>query len=571
MVTGLFDHVIVGGGSAGSVLANRLTADPTRRVLVLESGRPDFSWDVLTRMPAGVAFILGRKQYDWCYRTEPEPGLRGRQVDLPSGRLLGGSSNINGMIYQRGNPMDYEGWAAQPGMEHWTYAHVLPYFKRMEDSRSAGPFRARGGPITITRGRGDNPLFKAFLQAAVQAGHAATDDVNGFRQEGFAPLDHNIRSSRRWSATRAYLDPARERPNLEVRTGTHTTRIMFDGKRAVGVEYVDGRGQVHHAMGGEVIVSAGTFRTPQLLQLSGVGDPDLLRSTGVPVVHELPGVGANLHDHTAIQIQHSCTKPVSLGPTAHLKNAPWIGAQWLFLRSGPGASNQFEVGGFARSNDELEFPNLMYQFLPLASKSYPNSPTTAHGYQVHVGPMRTDSRGSVRITSPDWRKAPAIRMNYLSTERDRKEWIEAIRVTRDIMAQPAFSPYDGGEAAPGPEVRTDEQIWDWVVTNAKSAMHYVGTCRMGVGEGAVVDPDSMRVHGLEGLRVVDGSVLPEVTNANTYAPVMMVAERAADMILGRPQLPAENIAFYRSRPEAPARLAPVTEPASMNSSTAGAQ
>ena len=254
--------------------------------------------------------------------------------------------------------------------------------------------------------------------------------MNGFRQEGFAPLDHNIRGSRRWSATRAYLDPARQRPNLEVRTGTHTTRIMFDGKRAIGVEYVDGSGRVHHALGGEVIVSAGTFRTPQLLQLSGVGDPELLRSMGVPVVHELPGVGANLHDHMAIQIQHSCTEPVSLGPTAHMKNAPWIGFQWLFLRQGPGASNQFEVGGFARSNDELEYPNLMYQFLPLASKSYPNSPTTAHGYQVHVGPMRTDSRGSVRITSPDWREAPAIRMNYLSTERDRREWIEAVRVTR---------------------------------------------------------------------------------------------------------------------------------------------
>ena len=544
----LYDHVIVGGGSAGSVLANRLSADPTRRVLVLESGRPDFSWDVLSRMPAGVAFILGRKQYDWMYRTEPEPHLRGRRVDLPSGKLLGGSSGINGMIWQRGNPLDYEGWAARPGMQHWSYAHVLPYFKRMEDSPTGGPFRGRGGPITITRGRGENPLFKAFLQAAAEAGHAATDDVNGFRQEGFAPLDHNIRDSRRWGAVRAYLDPARDRPNLEIRTGTHTTRIMFDGKRAVGVEYVDGQGRVHRAMGGEVILSAGTFRTPQLLQLSGVGDPELLRSVGVPLVHELPGVGANLHDHLAIQIQHSCTEPVSLGPTANLKNAPWIGFEWLFMRKGPGASNQFEVGGFVRSNEDLEFPNLMYQFLPLASKSYPNSPTTPHGYQVHVGPMRTDSRGWVRITSPDWHRQPAIRMNYLSTERDRKEWIEAIRVTREIMAQPAFAPYDGGEAAPGPDVRTDDEIWDWVVTNAKSAMHYVGTCRMGVGDDAVVDPDSMRVHGLEGLRVVDGSVIPEVTNANTYAPIMMVAEKAADMILGRSPLPPEHVAFYRHRP-----------------------
>jgi choline dehydrogenase len=543
-----YDHVIVGGGSAGSVLANRLTADPTRRVLVLESGRPDYQWDVLTRMPAGIAFMLGRKQYDWRYRTEAEPHMRGRRVDLPAGRLLGGTSNINGMVFQRGNPMDYEGWAAEPGMERWSYAHVLPYFKRMEDAQATGPFRGRGGPISVEQGRGDNSLCQAFLQATAQAGHSATEDVNGYRQEGFGRLDQNIRRSRRSSATRSHLDPVRRRANLDVRTGTHITRILFEGTRAIGVEYVDGRGGTHRALGAEVIVSAGSIRTPQLLQLSGVGDADLLRSVGVPVVHHLPGVGANLHDHLAIQIQHECIEPVSLGPMAHLKNAPSVGFQWLFLRRGPGATNHFEVGGFARSNESLAFPNLMYQFLALASKSYPNSPTTAHGYQVHVGPMNSAARGSVRITSPDWRQAPAIRMNYLSGETDRRDWIDAIRVTRDILAQPAFARYDGGEAAPGPDVRTDDEIWDWVVENAKSAMHYVGTCRMGVGEQAVVDPDSMRVHGLEGLRVVDASVIPVVTNANTYAPVMMVAEKAADLILGRTPLPAEHLEFYRHRP-----------------------
>jgi choline dehydrogenase len=295
-----------------------------------------------------------------------------------------------------------------------------------------------------------------------------------------------------------------------------------------------------------------------LLQLSGVGDPDLLRSVGISVVHALPGVGQNLHDHLAVQVQHVCTQPVSLGPTAHLRNAPWIGFEWLFLRRGPGASNQFEVGGFARSNDSLDYPNLMYQFLPLASKSYPNSPTTAHGYQVHVGPMKTDSRGWIRISSPNWQDKPSIRMNYLSTAKDRQDWIEAIRVTREILAQPAFAPFNGGEAAPGPEVRTDEEIWDWVVTNAKSAMHYVGSCRMGVGENAVVDPDSMRVHGLDGLRVVDASVIPEITNANTYAPVMVVAEKAADLILGRAPLPPEHLEFYRHRPDA--KNAPSPEP-----------
>jgi choline dehydrogenase len=540
-----YDYVIVGGGSAGSALANRITGDPTRRVLVLESGRPNVSWDVLSAMPAGVPFVLGRSQYDWQYRTEPEPHLRGRQVDLPAGRLLGGTSAINGMVFQRGNPMDYEGWAAQPGMRHWSFAHVLPYFKRMEHVVAGGPLRGSGGPITVEKARGDNPLSRAFLQAAVEAGHAATDDVNGYCQEGFTRLDQNIRSSRRWSATRSHLDPARCRSNLKIRTGTHVIRVLFEGTRAVGVEYLDARDRVQRVRGAEIILSAGTIRTPQVLQLSGVGDPEHLRSLGVPVVHALPGVGANLHDHLAIQIQHSCTEPVSLGPTAHLKNAPWVGFQWLFLRCGPGATNHFEVGGFARSNPGLDFPNLMYQFLPLASKSYPNSPTTPHGYQVHVGPMRTDSRGWVRATSPDPRRAPSIRMNYLSTERDRREWIEAIHVTREILAQPAFTPYDGGEAAPGPDVCTDAQIWDWVVENAKSAMHYVGTCRMGVGEHAVVDPDSMRVHGLDGLRVVDASVLPEVTNANTYAPVMMIAERAADTILGRPAPPADPEEFYR--------------------------
>jgi choline dehydrogenase len=544
-----YDHVIVGGGSAGSVLANRLTADPTRRVLVLESGRPEYRWDVLTRMPAGIPFMLGRKQFDWSYRTEPEPHLRGRVVDLPAGKLLGGTSNINGMVFQRGNPMDYEGWAALPGMRNWSYAHVLPYFKRMEDAEAGGPFRGRGGPITVERGRGENPLCEAFLEAAVQAGHARTDDVNGYRQEGFGRLDQNIRTSRRWSATRSHLDPVLGRPNLEVRTGTHTTRILFDGTRATGVEYVDGRGAVHRATGAEVILSAGSIRTPQLLQLSGVGDADLLRSVGVPVVHHLPGVGGNLQDHMAIQIQHVCTEPVSLQPTAHLKNAPWVGFQWLFLHGGPGATNHFEVGGFARSNDGLDYPNLMYQFLPLASKSYPNSPTSEHGYQLHVGPMNSAARGSVRITTAGWRRPPAIRMNYLSGETDRQDWIDAIRVTREILAQPALGRYDGGEAAPGPDVRTDDQIWDWVVENAKSAMHYVGTCRMGVGDDAVVDPESMRVHGLDGLRVVDASVIPVVTNANTYAPVMMVAEKAADLILGRAPLPAEDLEFYRLRHE----------------------
>ncbi|WP_142057818.1 choline dehydrogenase [Pseudonocardia kunmingensis] len=547
-MNGFFDHVIVGGGSAGSALANRLSADPARTVLVLESGRPDYSWDVLVRMPAGIAFTRGRSFYDWRYRSEPEPHLRGRRMNLPAGRMLGGTSNLYGMLYQRGNPMDYDGWAAAPGMQDWDYAHVLPYFKRMEDAETRSPFRGRGGPLTVQRSRPSNPLEQAFLLAAQQAGHHATDDVNGFRQEGFGPLDHNIRRSRRWSATRAYLRPALRRPNLTVRTGVTVSRVVFEGHRAVGVEYVDRRGRVQQVRSRDTILCAGAIKSPHLLQLSGVGDADHLESVGVPVVHHLPGVGANLQDHLAVQIQHSCTKPVSLQPTANLKNAPWIGAQWLFLRSGPGATNHWDAGGFARSNDGLAFPNLMYQFLALASKSYPTSPTGPHGYQVHVGVMNSDSRGTIRATARNWRTPPAIQFNYLSTEQDRRDWIDAIRVTREIMKQPALARYDGGEAAPGAGVQTDDQIWDWVVTNAKSAMHYSGSCRMGTDDKAVVDPHSMRVHGLDGLRVVDASVMPQVTNANTYAPVMVIAEKAADMILERPALEPERVAYFQRRP-----------------------
>jgi choline dehydrogenase len=474
--------------------------------------------------------------------------MGGRRIYHARGRVLGGSSSINGMIFQRGNPLDYERWAADPGMGTWDYAHCLPYFKRMEDCLAAAPddpYRGHGGPLPLERGPADNPLFKAFFSAAQEAGYALTQDVNGFRQEGFAAFDRNIRRGRRISAARAYLHPVMGRPNLDVRTGAFVTRIVFEGSRAVGVEVARGRGGVERIEAGEVILAGGAFNSPQLLQLSGVGDADTLRALGVDVVADLPGVGSNLQDHLEVYIQHRSTQPVSLQPSLARWRRPWIGFQWLVFRRGPGATNHFEGGGFVRSNDEVAYPNLMFHFLPLAIRYDGSAPAGGHGYQVHVGPMYSDARGSVAITSTDPTVHPAIRFGYLSTDQDRREWVEAVRVARDILGQPALAAYDGGETSPGPSVATDEEILAWVARDAETALHPSCTAKMGTGDGAVIDPLTMRVHGLDGLRVVDASVFPYVTNANIYAPVMMVAEKASDLIRGVTPLPPDPIAFYR--------------------------
>jgi choline dehydrogenase len=540
-----YDFIIVGGGSAGCALANRLSADSANEVLVLEAGRPDSWWDIFIHMPAGLSTPIGNKYYDWQYRSEPEPYMNSRRVYHARGKVLGGSSSINGMIFQRGNPLDYERWASDPGMETWDYAHCLPYFKRMETCLAeTNDYRGGDGPLLLERGPATNPLFTAFFEAVQQVGYPITQDVNGYQQEGFSRFDRNIRKGRRLSAARAYLHPVLKRKNLELVCRAFVSKILFEGKRAVGVE-AKVNGQTYNIYGNDIVLCGGAFNSPQLLQLSGVGNAKELEAVGVKPIHDLPGVGEHMQDHLEAYIQYACTKPVSVQPALKWYNKPWVGAQWLFLRSGPAATNHFEAGGFIRSNQDVVYPNLMFHFLPLAIRYDGSSPKGGHGYQVHVGPMYSDARGSVKIKSTDPRVHPALRFNYLSTAQDRREWVEAVRCARNILNQSAFSELNGGELSPGPGVETDQEILDWVAKDAETALHPSCTCRMGIDDMSVLDPKTMKVHRLEGVRVVDASSMPYVTNGNIYAPIMMLAEKAADLILGNTPLEPLNIPFYQ--------------------------
>jgi len=534
-----YKYIIVGGGSAGSVLANRLSADPANNVLVLEAGRPDYTLDFRIHMPAALSYLLNGTFYNWAYNSDPEPNMKNRQIAQPRGKVLGGSSSINGMIWIRGNAKDYQKWSEIKGLESWDYKQCLPYFKHLE-TRLIGADKYHGdkGPLKLTTPKNENPLFQAFFDSVQEAGYPLTDDVNGAQQEGFGKFDQAIYKSRRMNAARAYIHPVKKRKNLTVLTRAMVHRILFDGKKAVGVEYKR-KGKIHKVYAQETICCGGSINSPQLLQLSGVGNEKDLKQHDIKVVHHLPGVGENLQDHLEVYVQWACKKPISEYSSLNPWRAPKIGFDWLFRRKGPGATNHFEAGGFIKSNEDKEYPDLQFHFLPLAIRYDGTAPAEGHGFQLHVGPMNTDVKGHIKIKSNNPYEAPSILFNYLSTPDEKKNWIAAIKKSRSLIETKAMDELRGKELSPGAEIKTDEEVLDWIEREGESAYHPSCTCKMGYDDMAVVD-SKLRVHGIENLRVVDASVMPCVTNGNIYAPVMMIAERAADEILGKELLPAEK-------------------------------
>ncbi len=537
-----FDYIIVGAGSAGCVLASRITENPDIDVCVLEAGPQDRSWEL--QMPAAFSRPLVSDRFNWAYQTQPEIYMNNRVMDCPRGRVIGGSSSINGMCYIRGHAADYDRWADQSKDPTWSYAHCLPYFRKAETRRKgADDYHGGDGPLVVTTGPAENPLFHAFINAGVEAGYLYTEDQNGYQQEGFGTMDMTVEDGVRCSAAKAYLHPAATRKNLHIQPLALVIRILFKGETATGVEVLlNNKVQCIYAER-EVLLCGGAINSPQILQLSGIGDCTHLRKLDIPVLVDSPAVGENLQDHLEVYVQHACNQPISLYPAMKIHRQAIVLLKWLMTKEGWGTSNHFEAGGFIRSRAGVRHPDLQYHFLPVAANYDGTSPAKGHGYQAHMGPMRPTSRGYVKILSKDPRKHPEVRFNYMQTLGDRQEMRDGVRLTREIFAQKAFDEFRGEELTPGPSVQSDAAIDQFVRERAESAYHASCTCSMGDEQNGVVDSEG-RVHGVNQLRIVDASIMPSIASGNLNAPTIMLAEKIADQILQRKPLPPSSAPVY---------------------------
>ncbi len=532
------DYVIVGAGSAGCALASRLSENGAHKVLIIEFGGSDMG--PFIQMPGALSYPMGMKRYDWGFESEPEPHLGGRRLATPRGKVIGGSSSINGMVYVRGHACDYDYWD-ESGAKGWAYADVLPYFQRMENrGGEGGSIRGQDGPLHVARGKQENPLFNAFVKSGEQAGYELTPDYNGLKQEGFSAMEQTVYKGQRWSAANAYLKPALKRSNCNL-VNALAQRVVMENGRAVGVEIQRGAKLETIRASREVILAASSINTPKLLLLSGIGPAQELAEHGIEVVADRQGVGKNLQDHMELYLQMASLQPITLYKYWNLFGKAYVGARWLMSRTGPGASNQFESAAFIRSKAGVKYPDIQYHFLPIAVRYDGKAPAQGHGFQAHVGPMRSLSRGEVTLRSSDPQEAPKILFNYMSHEQDWADFRTCIKLTREIFSREAFKPYAGEEIMPGKDVQSDAQLNDFIKEHAESAYHPCGTAKMGDAKDpmAVVDPQCA-VIGVQGLRVVDSSIFPRITNGNLNGPSIMVGERAADLILGKPALPRSN-------------------------------